>query len=579
MRIVVIDSGYNCGPKNGFDGVSIEKHGDNYCVTKDISDAEGHGTKVVDILLRYGRNIQLFIVKIATDNLDDDEHTEILMYALEYAATKINPDIINISMGLEHCYRYLEFSKLCDKIRDGGIYIVAAYSNTGSNSYPAVFNSVIGVDWCIDCDKISQYILVERLDKVDIRCSISININRFDYRGNSFLAPYISALINNILEKSSDKSYESLKAELIKGAYKVVKQVPNEFKYTNTRIRKAILFPYNKEIKSLVINRKMIDFKIEGIYDIKYSPNFHEHIQIGSSYYYIENYKNIQWENDFDTVVLGHVQQLSKIIKKDLTGYFIQKSKEYGKFLYSFDDMSSYVDVSNMIYYPRIDHHSFQDLHFGKLFHIPIPVLVVLGTRSRQGKFFVQQKIREYFDQKGASVGYLSTEPSGFLIGADAVYPIGYGANVHLSTSEQISCANYLLNDIAQKGKDIIITGGQSQIINNAFGNVHGYPIEQYAFLLACEPDEVVLCVSYDDDIEYITKSIQFIESVAEISIIAIVLSHIVLDNNKEKLIIEDNLLDNRKEILKEKLSKPVFRCDQEQELFFMCDLILSDLQ
>ncbi len=579
MRIVVIDSGYNCSSENGIDGISIHKQGDNYCINKDICDTEGHGTKVVDVLLNYGKNVQLFIVKIVTDNLDDDEHTDILMYALKYAATQINPDIINISMGVEYCYRYVEFSQLCDKIRDDGIYIVAAYSNTGSNSYPAVFDSVIGVDWCNDCGKISQYILVERLKKIDMRCSVSININRSDYRGNSFLAPYISALINNILEKSSNKNYANLKSELINRAYKVVKQVPNKFEYMHKQIRKAILFPYNKEIKSLVINRGMVDFEIEGIYDIKYSKDLHKHIQIGSSYYCIENYKNIQWEEDFDTVILGHVQQISRIINKDLTKYFIEKSKEYNKFLYGFDDLSAYVGVSDMIYYPRIDSHSFRDLYFGKLFHLSIPVLMVLGTRSRQGKFYIQQKIRNYFDQKGASVGYFSTEASGFLVGADAVYPIGYGASVHLSINEQISCVNYLLNEIAKKGKDIIITGGQSQIINNAFGNVHGYPIEQYAFLLACEPDEVVLCVSYDDDIEYISKSIQFIESVAEISIIAIVLSHIILDNGKDKLITDDGLLDNKKKMLEDTFFKPVFRCDQEDNLNFMCDLILSDLQ
>ena len=95
MRIVVIDSGYNGSSENGLDGISIQKQGDEYCITKDIGDTEGHGTKVVDILLKYGKNVQLFIVKIVTDNLDDDEHTDILMYALEYVAAQINPDIIN----------------------------------------------------------------------------------------------------------------------------------------------------------------------------------------------------------------------------------------------------------------------------------------------------------------------------------------------------------------------------------------------------------------------------------------------------------------------------------------------------
>lgn len=574
MKIVVIDSGCN---RPEINGISIIKQDENFNVIENCSDSEDHGNKVVDILLQYGNNIEITVIKIVRNNLNEDDYTDILMYALKYASDVFSPDLINISMGLECCYKHVEFSNLCDNISKSGIIIVAAYSNTGSNSYPAVFDSVIGVDWCIDCVKISQYKMLKCGKKIDIYCAPSIGINYLDSRGNSFLAPYVTATINNIWEENPESSSDEVKGILEERAYKVVNQIVNKVPKLENTIKRAILFPYNKEIKSILVNEKAIKFEIEGLFDTKYSKNFGKKVSVGTREFIIKNYKNIEWEKDFDTVILGHVEMISRVIGIDLKKYFVEYCRKYNKFLYSFGDLHNY-DISQQVFYPSINKLMFNDPYCGRLFHISVPILVVLGTRSRQGKFFVQQKIREYMEEQDISVGYLSTEPSGYLLNADEIYPIGYEANVQLNINEQISCVNYLLYEISKKNKDIIITGGQSQILNNAFGNVKGYPIEQYAFLLACEPDEIILCVSIEDEIDYIERSIKFTESAADVSILAVVLFHKIIVNDYEEYIVDDELLENYKIKLEKQILKKVFRCDKVDDMNSLCQYIIEDL-
>lgn len=94
---------------------------------------------------------------------------------------------------------------------------------------------------------------------MDIRCSGSIGSNSMDSRGNSFLAPYVTALINNIWEEIPDKSFANVKELLVQKAYKVIDQSPNQIMKMENHINKAVLFPYNKEIKSLLINEGQLN--------------------------------------------------------------------------------------------------------------------------------------------------------------------------------------------------------------------------------------------------------------------------------------------------------------------------------
>lgn len=117
MKIVVIDSGFSLEGDYNIRGISIAKCADKYTIHSDFSDDIGHGSKVAEILFRYGHNVEMTMIKVCMDGLDDEDHTDILMYTLEYAAEHFHPDLINISMGLEYCNRHIEFAELCANIK------------------------------------------------------------------------------------------------------------------------------------------------------------------------------------------------------------------------------------------------------------------------------------------------------------------------------------------------------------------------------------------------------------------------------------------------------------------------------
>ena len=120
-------------------------------------------------------------------------------------------------------------------------------------------------------------------------------------------------------------------------------------------------------------------------------------------------------------------------------------------------------------------------------------------------------------------MGQIGSEPNSFLFGMDYTFPFGYNSTVEIKEFDIIHYLNYLMNDLANKN-DIIIVGSQSGTIPYDFGNLSQYPLQQYSFLLGTQPDAVVLCVNPFDSIEYIRKTLSFIESSSDSKVIALVM-------------------------------------------------------
>ena len=181
----------------------------------------------------------------------------------------------------------------------------------------------------------------------------------------------------------------------------------------------------------------------------------------------------------------------------------------------------------------------------------------------------------------GYDVGFLSTEPSGFLFGADEVFHFGYKAEINLQPWECISILNEMVWNIQLKGKDILITGCQSGIVHYNHSKITDYDIYQYAYLLGVLPDFPILCVNPHDDIDYISRSIGFINSVCEEKVKAIVifpliaiqtLSGIGYKIEKIKKDMEFLLKKN----LKDAFNIPVFSLDDENLIDDLCIMILN---
>ena len=170
-----------------------------------------------------------------------------------------------ISSGITFIADYEEMKSVIDKLTNSGIYIISAFDNEGAVSFPAAFDSVIGVGIVQDID-----------EKPQVRVDSPVNItmpNHF-YRlkwisppqiiisGSSFAAAHIASLWAKFLLQYNEKGILVNKAFLYS---RIASELNLEFIEQNStlqtswnkgtefskEIKKAIVFPWNKEIHSL----------------------------------------------------------------------------------------------------------------------------------------------------------------------------------------------------------------------------------------------------------------------------------------------------------------------------------------
>lgn len=239
----------------------------------------------------------------------------------------------------------------------------------------------------------------------------------------------------------------------------------------------------------------------------------------------------------FDTVILGHTVELSKKLKRDLNKEILEKCIKYRKNLYAFDPLNNYNMLINdakshnvNVYYPTVSKEHIPKLRYGKLCELSTPVLGVFGTSSMQGKFTMQLTLRKLFLDSGYKVGQLGTEPSSLLYGFDKIYPMGYNSNLSVSRHEALQVINEKLMEIEKSQPDIIIVGSQAGTIPEFTTNIAFYTFKQIEFLMATNPDIVILCVNFNDEYNYVMKTINAIESLSR----SIVLGLVVYPFTKE---------------------------------------------
>lgn len=161
----------------------------------------------------------------------------------------------------------------------------------------------------------------------------------------------------------------------------------------------------------------------------------------------------------------------------------------------------------------------------GKMWHIFSPVLGVFGTSSAQGKFSLQLKLRKAFINAGYYVKQISTEPTGALFGMDYMCPFGYNSSISINRNEAAKYYNQLLHECDVANPDLIIVGSQSATVPQNNYNESFFTFEQIEFLFGTRPDAVVLVINHFDEIQYINRTIRFIESSVDTKVICCVLS------------------------------------------------------
>lgn len=483
---------------------------------------------------------------------------------------------MNFSLGVHTHHKDLE--EICIKLYKKDIILIAAFDNNGYLSFPAAYDCVIGVSNSELITNINDYIYVEGSPINILGYSKTQLVDWIDEKkevvGNSFILPYIAQHIFKDYEGQSG-IHSKLKNKAKKIIYrnlnpKIAEYIEERKSYLKG-IRKAVLFPINKEIINIINNTKNISFAISGIYDYKFSRRIKKNLANFShkktEYFEINSIGNLDWESDFDTFILGHIEDFIMNLDHNIFDEIIEKCLLYKKNLIVFDDISirCYVEEFEkngcFIYSPNLSSEISSDV-FGELWYNAIPTICIGGTSSKQGKFNLQMQLRNEMADIGYRIGQIGTEPNSELLGLDYAYPNGYGTSKIFSDSEDIMFINQLVHSL--QDRDLIIIGTQSNLVPFSQEHVNFIPLVARNIIIGAQVDVVILCINPSDDMEYIERTIAYVESFHDSFVLGLVLFPIrksidsVTGEFIEKKLPNQELLEISKQI-QETTRKPVY--------------------
>lgn len=545
MRVVIIDSGTD---NSSADGIHFFYDGDEIKCDNDIKDCIGHGTAIHNIILKHNNTADCFMVKIF-DSEKEGIKEELFIYALEYIYNNVECSILNLSLGIRICEKESYLNELCKKLREKGVVIVSAFDNEGAVSYPAINENVIGVLSSENCNNPEQIIWVNnRILNVLAYGKLQrvkwLHEKNNMVQGNSFACAHVSGILSNCNKDNLSfvNALDFLRSQCTECLNMDDKVFSDVYRDSfDLEIKHAAVFPFNKEIHSLLLFQDLLPFEIEGVYDTKYS------MLVGTETerilkkkclknYKIKNGQNINWE-EIDTIIVGHIGKIIKLTHNREYFYrILLEANSRGKLIYSFDNLEVLfpeIDFYNLYSINKLDNKRDVVLPNGMLYSLSRPVLEVCGTSSRQGKFTLQLILRRLFLKHGYKVGQLGTEPSALLFGMDDIFHCGYDNSIDLDSYQTVALLNYKLHEIEKNNPDIIITGAQGNVLMDNPVNLRFYTFSQTDFLLGTMPDAILLCVNTFDEIDEIKRNIAYLEAVIFTKIIAIVVFPKKIVNDK----------------------------------------------
>ena len=600
IRIVIIDSGVNCEHpllqnihiSDASFSIFSDKMGE-YGFSKDINDEFGHGTAVCGILAKLVPESTFIIAKIFDEaNLRADGNK--LNLALKYVIENMECDIIHMSLGT--VLPSVELEELCKIASEKGIVMVSAYDNAGAISYPANYPEVIGVDADNRCVRADDFMIIGSYNTTILAKGGNhrlawVNPPYIISQGSSFSAAYVTAYVAKMLSLGIDKGdiIRTFKKISLKSVKLKEQSIPNVFQVP-FRIQNAVLFPYNKEMHSLVNYADHLPFHIKMICDSKYTGRINKRIQSlnGKNTYSVNSIDQVCWD-EVDTLILGHLNDLESSIGQKIKKEILDICLLNRVNVYAFDDLAMEISSDDFIregcyiYTPKINTISYLKKYMGKMFQFSKPVVGIFGTSSQQGKFTLQLSLRYALISMGYSVAQIGTEPSALLFNLDACYPFGYNSSVKLDQTDSILAINHLVHEVEMKrdDADIIIIGSQSGTVPRLFNNIGQMTIQQLAFLMGTMPDIVILCVNADDEIDVILRCIKAIEGVGNASVIALALYPLSYTNSWQMMNNKRERIQNIEEVihrLNTFISIPVFVIGSDADTYNLCNLLIENL-
>ena len=558
-KIAVVDSGIVCDhpsvrPVSGGIRFYTDSTG-QIASDAHFHDCAGHGTACAGIIRKKAPEVEIYSVRVFDESLSTDGRT--LKAAIEWAITH-RMDVVNISLGTTDSAFRDQLAVVCGEAAKAGTVLVAAESNEGRISYPAAFHEVIDVTAGKVFGSYGYFYRQEEragfIARGDEQRLCWLQPSEVVLGGSSFAAPHVSAIVALIRQAyphaSFDEVLEILRANsLEKQPELVLSTVSSPLSSTERTnagrrgdttdeqrryawIKKAALYPYTKELHGFVRFRDQLTFDVVGIADPigrgLVGKDAGDAIGIPDVGISISAGLPAALEGA-DTLILGYVDELSRISKRDFLRESIELALERGLHVFSFRSIkdTDYGDllckaqvVGRRIEYPSISGSEVDSVLKQSQDYDPVdvPVLGVFGTSAQQGKFTLQLALRKRLISMGYRVGQIGTEHQSELFGMDLTFPMGYAPAVEMPLDYWVPYLESKMRQICHhRNPDILVVGGQSGTVpyDRDDGNSR-YFLPSIAFLLGTKPDACLLVVNSIDPDQYIQDTIDSIRGIGK---------------------------------------------------------------
>ena len=553
VRVAVVDSGIvqdhpRIGPVAG--GVALTSGPDGTVVYGDeYADCAGHGTACAGIIRRKVPEAALYSIRVFDETLSTEGR--LLIAAVEWAIAQ-GMDLVHLSLGTTDVAFRGAFVTVCRKATERGIILVSAEHNEGRDSYPALLPEVIGVGAGNMRGKYEYHYR----PGADVECIARGDPQRVCWReppeimmgGTSFAAPHITGLIALILQARPGASLQEVR-EILKNyalpepeARQRSQSIPSSSTSSLTDagipfrkatdgfswIRKAALYPYNKEMHALVRARDNVGFKIVGVADPvgkgMVGKDAAEVIGLSASGLRVAPRLSAALEGA-DTLILGYVDELSRIRKRDFLRECVKTALDHNVHVFSllalgrerYGDLHEVAETRGLrLYYPELAAVDVQKtLDEASSFpQVDIPVLAVVGTSSQQGKFTLQLALRRRFIELGYRVGQVGTEHHAELFGMDCAFPMGYASSIKMPIDWYVPFLDAKMREITHlKKPHLLLVGTQSGTVPYDVRDPKNQTLPTIAVLMGAKPDACVLVVNSVDEDDYIRDTIDGIRA------------------------------------------------------------------
>lgn len=587
LRVAVIDTGIDpahpdLAPVAG--GVHLGADGDAVRRDEAWADAVGHGTACAGIVSR-GLRSRLELLAVRVVDSARGSSARVLEEAIRWA-TEQGARVINVSLGAE-AWSDDAADRVEAACRDAvarGVVLVAAAGPEGKEPLPAVLPEVISVGTAF-CPSDVLYAAgeghVELLARGDLQRVAWLAGGTVLGQGTSFAAAHVSRAVCKLLldDPSLDLAgvRRALATQCIQGDSGFRERWEASFAAFFRRrspehvgfIRRAAVYPFNKEIHALLRYRDLCPFEITAVAD----PPFGR--QCGRDPGAILGAPPVGFTvrpdldgalEQADTLILGHTEAAQAGASAGL----VRRAVEQGKHVFSLSrvDPVQHEDLFRLaaekgvtIADPTLSRQEVAEVlgvlasnpadtraatgrrfadgrlgeqatafvrSAGQVLRCDCPVLGVFGTSRSQGKFSVQLALRRALHARGYRVSQLSTEPTGALLGASATLPMGYERGERFGMEVSTRLVRMLVTEIKNRERpDLLILGGQSGVVSfsRELDRLGLGSLGALSFGVAAEPDACVLVCNVFDPPRHVRRCLGALESVVDCKVIALALN------------------------------------------------------